>query len=94
MNLTRYLYISSVYAYSFCKKCKHSDYDPTNRKEDEARCTLFKYHLLFKDRPDVDFLGKEICTERGKYFKEKNHKTESKDESPLDRLQRKDMPFE
>ena len=45
--------------YTFCRNCIHYD---------SHQCNLFKKHPIFKDRPDVDFLGKEICGEKGKYF--------------------------
>lgn len=61
---------SSVTSYSFCPKCVHysiatKETNPTTK----PNCDLFKNHTLFKDRPDVDFIGKEICTTEGKYYK-------------------------
>ncbi len=49
-------------AYSFCPNCLHQ----CPKKTDQ--CDLFRTHPLFKDRPDVDIIGKEICGEKGKYF--------------------------
>lgn len=49
-------------AYSFCPKCIYS----SGRTD---TCNLFKQHPLCKDNPEVNFIGKEICGEKGKYFK-------------------------
>lgn len=70
MNFSRFLYISSVYAYSFCKKCMHYDTSMNTEIQNSyiPRCNLLKDHPLFRERPDVHYLGKEICTENGKYF--------------------------
>jgi len=70
-----------VQAYSFCPKCIHS----SGTKD---RCDLFKQHPLFKDVVEVNFIGKEICGEKGKYFscmeEEKTNKDEKDDvEAPL-----------
>lgn len=61
---------SSVRSYPFCPKCVHY-YTTTTTPSTKPNCSLFKNHPLFKDRPDVDFIGKEICTTDGKYFKPK-----------------------
>lgn len=53
-----------TYAYPFCPKCVHS----TPQEKVTQLCNLFKAHPLFKDRVDVDSIGKEICGEKGKYF--------------------------
>ena len=73
MNFSRFLYIPSVYAYSICKQCIHHDTPSRNETQNIyiPRCNLLKSHPLFKERPDVHYLGKEICTEKGKYFNEK-----------------------
>lgn len=47
-------------SYSFCPNCLHCT------KPD--RCRLLEMHPLFKDRPDVDLIGREICGDKGKYF--------------------------
>lgn len=61
-----------VHSYSFCPKCVHF-LEGINEISDihsqvNPRCNLFKSHPLFKDRIDVNFIGKEICTIKGKYF--------------------------
>lgn len=48
--------------YSFCPTCIHSS-GTINR------CDLFKPHPLFKDNPEISAIGKEICGEKGKYFR-------------------------
>lgn len=73
-----YFIISVTYSYSFCPKCIHytikdAAVTPT--------CNLFRTHPLFKDRPDVDFLGKEICGEKGKYFFQEGGDENGKDDS-------------
>ena len=73
-----YCIISVTYSYSFCPKCIHYT------KKDAAvtpTCNLFRTHPLFKDRPDVDFLGKEICGEKGKYFFQEGGDENGKDDS-------------
>ena len=54
-----------VQSYSFCKNCVHYNSDKTDTV---MNCNLFRKHPLYKDRQDVDFIGKEICSEKGKYF--------------------------
>ena len=49
-----------THSYSFCPNC-------LNCKRTDS-CDLLQMHPLFKDRPDIDFMGKEICSEKGKYF--------------------------
>ena len=70
ISLVGVLIVVSVSSYSFCPKCVHysiatKETNPTTK----PNCDLFKNHTLFKDRPDVDFIGKEICTTEGKYYK-------------------------
>jgi hypothetical protein len=67
-----------TYSYSFCPKCIH--YTKTDAAVTPT-CNLFRTHPLFKDRPDVDFLGKEICGEKGKYFFQEGVDENRKDES-------------
>lgn len=68
---------SSFQSYPFCPKCVYyyhyttSSSSSTTITPTKPNCSLFKNHPLFKDRPDVDFIGKEICTTDGKYFKPK-----------------------
>lgn len=64
---------ASVRSYPFCPKCVHYYHTTTTSTTPSTKpnCSLFKNHPLFKDRPDVDFIGKEICTTDGKYFKPK-----------------------
>lgn len=50
-------------SYSFCPNCIHY-----TKTINTPNCNLFKIHPLFKDRIDVDSIGKEICSEKGKYF--------------------------
>jgi hypothetical protein len=69
MNMLTYSVIDS---YSFCPNCIHFTAE-INKISDihspkKPRCNLFKSHPLFKDRIDVDLIGKEICTIKGKYF--------------------------
>lgn len=52
---------TNVYAFHFCPKCIHS----SGTKD---KCNLFKQHPLYRDNPEVNFIGKEICGEKGKYF--------------------------
>ena len=54
------MFIFILGLFAFCPNCVHYT------KPDH--CDLFKKHILFKDRPDIDFIGKEICGEKGKYF--------------------------
>ena len=54
-----------VHSYSFCKNCIHYNSD---KIDTVINCNLFRNHPLYKDRQDVDFIGKEICSEKGKYF--------------------------
>lgn len=61
LTLILFIFPIPVQAYSFCPKCIHSS-GTTNT------CNLFKQHPLFKDYPEVNFIGKEICGEKGKYF--------------------------
>ena len=62
-----------VHSYPFCPKCVHYYTTTTSTTPStKPKCSLFKNHPLFKDRPDVDFIGKEICTTDGKYFKPNN----------------------
>jgi hypothetical protein len=64
-------------SYPFCPKCVHYYITTTtNTPSTKPNCSLFKNHPLFKDRPDVDFIGKEICTTDGKYFKIKKEEGE------------------
>ena len=79
-TLLLFVFPLPVHAYSFCPKCIHS----SGAKD---RCDLFKQHPLFKDVVEVNFIGKEICGEKGKYFScgdEKKNKDEKDDvEIPL-----------
>jgi hypothetical protein len=59
--------ITTVQSYSFCPKCIHH-YTTQHSNPTKPNCNLFRNHTLFRDRIDVDFLGKEICTTKGKYF--------------------------
>lgn len=82
MKVLIFLMISTVSSYSFCPKCVHFYITTHEEKKTKPNCNLFKDHPLFKERPDVDFIGKEICTEKGKYFKYLNNEdnTEPKEE--------------
>ena len=64
-----------VGSYPFCPNCvyyyHYTTSSSTTITPTKPNCSLFKNHPLFKDRPDVDFIGKEICTTDGKYFKPK-----------------------
>lgn len=51
-----------IQSYSFCPDCIHSSGRANT-------CNLFKQHPLYKDNPDANFIGKEICGEKGKYFR-------------------------
>ena len=66
--LTHSAIYSVIHSYTFCPNCVHF----TKEVQTIHNCNLFKSHLLFKDRLDVDFIGKEICTIKGKYFIHKN----------------------
>ena len=58
---------TSTNSYSFCSKCIHfTQSDSASSRH--PNCNLFKKHPLFKDIQDVDFIGKEICSDKGKYF--------------------------
>ena len=61
---------SVIHPYSFCPNCVH--FTTEIQIQTNPQCNLFKSHPLFKDRIDVDFIGKEICTIKGKYFIHKN----------------------
>jgi hypothetical protein len=50
-------------SYPFCPDCIHY-----TKTVNTPNCNLFRTHPLFKDRIDVDSIGKEICSEKGKYF--------------------------
>jgi hypothetical protein len=50
-------------SYPFCPNCIHY-----TKTINAPNCNLFMTHPLFKDRIDVDLIGKEICSEKGKYF--------------------------
>jgi len=50
-------------SYSFCPNCIHY-----TKTVNTSNCDLFRTHPLFKDRIDVDSIGKEICSVKGKYF--------------------------
>ena len=77
LTLLFFVFPLPVQAYSFCPKCIHS----SGAKD---RCDLFKQHPLFKDVVEVNFIGKEICGEKGKYFSEEKEKDEKDDvEIPL-----------
>ncbi len=67
-------FFASVHPYSFCPKCIHH-YTTQRVNPTKPNCNLFHNNTLFRDLIDVDFLGKEICTTKGKYFisKEKEH---------------------
>jgi hypothetical protein len=52
-------------SYPFCPNCIHFTKTGSTKT---PNCDLFKTHPLYKDMQDVDFLGKEICGEKGKYF--------------------------
>ncbi len=58
---------TSTNSYSFCSSCIHFTQTGSVPSR-HPNCNLFKEHPLFKDRPDVDFIGKEICSDKGKYF--------------------------
>jgi hypothetical protein len=58
-----FFFIVQTHSYTICSKCVHSI-----TKGDLVHCNLFGLHPLFKNRPDVDNIGKEICTSKGKYF--------------------------
>ena len=68
-----FIITTTIQSYSFCPKCVHyyttTTNTNTNSTPTKPNCNLFKRNPLFKDRPDVDFIGKEICTIKGKYFK-------------------------
>ena len=53
----------TTHSYPFCPNCIH--YTET---ANTPNCDLFKTHPLFTNRIDVDSIGKEICSEKGKYF--------------------------
>jgi len=55
--------VGATATYPFCPNFIH--YTKTTNT---PNCNLFKTHPLFKDRIDVDSIGKEICSEKGKYF--------------------------
>ena len=55
------LVLPPAQAYSFCPNCIYSS-------GTADKCNLFKQHPLYKDNPEVNFIGKEICGEKGKYF--------------------------
>jgi len=74
----------AIQAYSFCPKCIHS----SGTKD---KCNLFTQHPLFKDNPEVNFIGKEICGEKGKYFVSEEIKDELKETSSSDIFQEKIM---
>lgn len=57
-------------AYSFCPNCIHSSGRANT-------CNLFKQHPLYKDNPDANFIGKEICGEKGKYFRRSEEEEEN-----------------
>jgi len=58
---------TSTNSYSFCSTCIHfTQSDSVSSRQ--PNCNLFKTHPLFVDRQDVDFIGKEICGDKGKYF--------------------------
>ncbi len=61
------LFIAALQSYPFCPKCVH--YYTSVTSYTKPCCNLFRNHTLFKDRNDVDFIGMEICTVKGKYFK-------------------------
>ena len=58
---------TSTNSYSFCSSCIHFTQTGSVSSR-HPNCNLFKKHPLFKDRQDVDFIGKEICSDKGKYF--------------------------
>ena len=58
---------TSTNSYSFCSKCIHFTQSDTVSSK-HPNCNLFKTHPLFKEWQDVDFIGKEICGDKGKYF--------------------------
>ena len=58
---------TSTNSYSFCSKCIHFT-QSDSVSSIQPNCNLFKKHPLFVDRHDVDFIGKEICSDKGKYF--------------------------
>ena len=81
LKLLLFLLISTVHSYSFCPKCVHFYItDPSMASKTKPNCNLFKENPLFKDRPDVDFIGKEICTEKGKYFKSLSEEKDTNDD--------------
>ncbi len=64
--------VASAQSYPFCPNCVHYYVTTTTNDENpktKPNCSLLKKHPLFKDRPDVDFIGREICTTKGKYWK-------------------------
>ena len=66
--LTHSVIYPVIHSYSFCPNCVHFP----EEIQKKPQCNLFKNHPLFKDRGDVDFIGKEICTIKGKHFTHKN----------------------
>ena len=68
LSLIHLLTHSVIHSYSFCPNCAHFLEDIHKKPQ----CNLFKSHPLFKDRLDVHFIGKEICTIKGKYFVHQN----------------------
>ena len=55
--------VATTPSYPFCPNCIHY-----TKTVNTPNCDLFRTHPLFKDRIDVDSIGKEICSEKGKYF--------------------------
>jgi hypothetical protein len=55
--------VATTPSYPFCPNCIHY-----TKTVNAPNCNLFRTHPLFKDRIDVDSIGKEICSEKGKYF--------------------------
>ena len=55
--------VATTPSYPFCPNCIHY-----TKTVNTPNCDLFKTHPLFNNRIDVDSIGKEICSEKGKYF--------------------------
>jgi hypothetical protein len=64
--------ITSINAYSFCHRCIHFQ---KSVSQSVPKCNLLIKSPIFRDRQDVDLIGKEICTIKGKYFVDTNDTT-------------------
>ena len=70
MILLLFFFLVPTNSYTICSKCVHSI-----TKGDIVHFNLFGIHPLFKNRPDLDSIGKEICTSKGKHFLKKENDT-------------------